>query len=72
MLVSDSKDGREEPHGSDGTGRGGAYMMKRRARVTAVHLGCKSVTIPIDPKRSKGSFLSKTRVWTDMSVPLFI
>lgn len=40
--------------------------------ITAVHLGCKSVTIPVDPKSSKGSFLSKTRVWTDMSVPLFI
>lgn len=39
---------------------------------SAVHLGCKSVTIPMDPKRSKGTFLSKTRVWTDMSVPLFI
>lgn len=24
MLVSDSKDGREEPHWPDGTGRGGA------------------------------------------------
>lgn len=40
--------------------------------ITAVHLGCKSVTIPMDPKSSKGTFLSKTRVWTDMSVPLFI
>lgn len=40
--------------------------------ITAVHLGCKSVTIPMDPKSSKGTFLSKTRVWTDMGVPLFI
>lgn len=56
MLVSDSKNGREEPHWSERTGRGGAleelrYMMKGRGAgvgvmIISVHLGCKSVTIP--------------------------
>lgn len=59
MLVSDSKDGREEPHWPDGTGRGGALeglntQWGMGGAITAVHLGCKSVTIPMDPKRSKG------------------
>lgn len=40
--------------------------------ITAVHLGCKNVTISMDPKKSKGTFLGKARVWTDTSVPLFI
>lgn len=52
--------GRDDPHCSDRTGRGGAleglrYTMRRRVMITAVHLGCKSVTIPMDPKRSKGN-----------------
>lgn len=78
MLVSDSKGGHEETHSSDSTGRGRGpggteiYDEEEGVMITAVHLGCKSVTIPMDPKRSKGTFLGKRRVWTDMSVPLFI
>lgn len=74
MLVSDSKDGREDTfRGRGGPLEGLRYMTKRRGvMITAVHLGCKSVTIPMDPKRSKRKLPSaKTRVWTDTSVPLF-
>lgn len=76
MLVSDSKNGREEPHWSERTGRGGAleelrYMMKGRGAgvgvmITSVHLGCKSVTIPTIQRGVKEPSSAKQesgRIW---------